>query len=349
VKAKPDGTILLVRHGPGRGRIQNKFWYALDYIKSKDRALFRQLRFHYTGQPQPDLDGVGCVVFWLADPLREHYPECYAEARAIADDAVARGTPIINAPDALSNTIKSVQQGLWAEADIPTPPHYRFQDREEMEALIEQVPYPAFVRSDEYHVQLDMHLIHDADEARTIPVAEDNAHLFPGTVTPFVDTRKGYEKTAAGTIWAEYYHKKRQFVFGDIVLPVDLFFSSSPIVGRHYSTFEEYDQLRRNGFRARRQAMRRLAPCFDADIEFATGEPEHPELMRRAADALGLEFIAIDYATLSDGSPVLWEANPYFALPAWHKGLLVRERRLKMRYKRIHEAVRSFFADLLPA
>lgn len=101
--------LLLVRHGPGRGRFVN---YANAWIRRAEGrrpGLYRRMVIHETGEKPPSLEGVGAVVFLLADPLRERYPDCYEEARRIADEAQARGLPLVNAPDALSNTIKTVQ------------------------------------------------------------------------------------------------------------------------------------------------------------------------------------------------------------------------------------------------
>jgi hypothetical protein len=77
---------------------------------------------HATGTPAPSLQGIALVVFWLGDPLRQKYPDCYAEASEIAAAATRRAIPLINAPDGLSNTAKAVQSDIWAAAGIPSAP-----------------------------------------------------------------------------------------------------------------------------------------------------------------------------------------------------------------------------------
>ena len=67
---------------------------------------------------------------------------------------------------------------------------------------------------------------------------------------------------------------------------------------------------------------------------------------KRAARVLGLEYLAIDYATYADGTPVLWEANPYFAMPAWHQCILARKRRIKRRHWASYDALRAFMNGL---
>ena len=46
----------------------------------------------------------------------------------------------------------------------------------------------------------------------------------------------------------------------------------------------------------------------------------------RAVRELGLDFAAVDYSIRPDGSPILWEANPYFYLPAGQASVLSTER-----------------------
>src|SRR5512146_2158218 len=95
-----DGVVLLVRHGPGRGRLDN---YGNGWLKRLARTgpdLRRRIRIHETGSgDSPSLDDVAAVVFLLADPVRELYPACYAEASAIAAAATARGIRLVNPPD----------------------------------------------------------------------------------------------------------------------------------------------------------------------------------------------------------------------------------------------------------
>jgi hypothetical protein len=315
-------------------------------IKRYDRALYRRIEYHYTGQPAPDLSKVSAVMFWLADPLREHYPDCYAEAKAIADDARERGIHIVNPPESLSNSIKSVQWSLWAEEDIPTPPQHRFEDHGSLAELLPQVTFPAFIRSDEHHTQANMFLVQGPGDVQNLSRVEDSEQLFPGTITPLVDTREGYREPASDTPWARYYHKKRALVCGEHVTPIHAYFSQEPIVGVHNSELEFYTRAKHDGFRARWAAKKHCAPCIQADIEYCSQEVAHADLMRRAVRALGLEFAAIDYATHADGTPVLWEANPYFVLPAWYQSVLARERRLKQRYRVINQAVRDFMNAL---
>jgi hypothetical protein len=288
---------------------------------------------------------VGAVVFWLADPLRELYPGCYAEATRLATEARARGIRIVHPPDALSNTIKSAQQRLWSRAGIPTPPHYGFRDRDELEALLPRVEFPVMVRPDLLHAQTGLFFCTTAARVRALP---EGALHYPGTLTPFVDTRAGFRATRPDSIWARYFHKKRAFVFGDLVRTNHLFFSREPVVGLASSTFYEWHRARwRNPARHLLGWWENRA-CMRADFEYWRQESEAPELLRRAAHSLGLECVAIDYSNLSDGSLILWEANPYFHLHSWRTAVLSRQRRMKERIVSFYDTLQTFFLSLVP-
>lgn len=69
--------------------------------------------------------------------------------------------------------------------------------------------------------------------------------------------------------------------------------------------------------------------------------------MGGAAQALGLGFLAIDYATLPDGRALLWEANPHFRLTPWRQDLLPVKRRAWRRQGRIQTGIEEFFRRLL--
>ena len=316
------GTILVVRHGPGRGRLPGYLDQVLD-------AIGADVRLHATGSPPPELAGCSAVVFWLGDPLREFYPECYAEAVRIADAARARGLRIINAPAALSNSVKSRQAALWREAGIPTVAQQRFENRAALEDLLADAAYPLLLRSDEHHAQGGLRVLHSArDVPSRLPL--------PGTLAPLVDTRAPGDRL---------YHKKRVLVMGDVVRTVHVFFSTSPIVSQDSSTFRSQERPLRN-WTANLRLLRRRAGCLQADYDYWAQQTAHTELMKRSVRALGLDFAAIDYSDRPDGSAILWEANPYFHLPPWYANVQPRARRLEERHPGLHAAFARFFESL---
>jgi hypothetical protein len=189
VTPRDGGDVLVVRHGPDRGRLHGYLQEVFDAVARRHPDVAARLRFHETGAPPPDLDGVAAVLFLLADPLRELYPPCYAEARAVADEARSRGIAVANDPDALSNTVKSVQAARWRERGIPTPAHLAFRDQHELEAVLGDVRFPAILRADELHAQEGMRLCRSAEEVVALP---PDAIRYPGALAEFVDVRAGY-------------------------------------------------------------------------------------------------------------------------------------------------------------
>lgn len=352
-------SILIVRHGPGRGRHAGYWNEALEYLSRCHPRLSRRLRLHRTGEPGPELDDVAAAVFWLGDPLKELYPDCFEEAVEIA----ARVPRVANPPRALSNTIKSRQAGLWREAGLPAPQSRRFSTMEESRDILERVEYPVVLRPDRTHTSPDLHLCRTREQALSVP--DDQLHC-PGAVTGFVDTRDGYRSRLPHTLWASHYHKKRVFVIGDRVIPGHLYFSSDPFVRASGSTLARHAAVRDfvRGFvddiprwdrrLGLSRTLKRLVPLGPVarrsvrrEVAFTTSAPGRPDLMRAAAGALDLDFLALDYSVLADGHAVLWEANPYPYLTRAERGILPVRRRGRYRNARIFEAVADWFRDLL--
>lgn len=342
-----DATLLIVRHGPGRGRLPGYLAPALRRIEARDPALMREVRFHETGAPaQPDLGGVRAVFFWLADPLRELYPDCFAEASAIEADARVRGLALVNPPSVLSNSIKSVQARIWREAGVPTPPCVAYADRDELARAVEATGFPLLLKSDQLHAQDRMLFL---DSAAALRATANDALPMPGVATAFVDTRAGYVATQPRTRWARAFHKKRLIVFGDVIQTRNVFFSSQPIVGLATSSLWRYrpqdGRPSRAGFFGLRRSERE--EVAEDLAYFRGGVCEAPELMLRAVRALGFGFAAIDYSVHADGRVVLWEANPFHFVPGPKSYVLPKERSFEERYDAFCNALAAFFARLI--
>jgi hypothetical protein len=288
-----------------------------------------------------NLAGVKAVVFFLQDPLRERFPDCYREAAELAERARGAGIPVINPPEALSRSIKSLQARLWIASGIPTPAHYSFTDRPEFLAAVDQATFPAILRADLMHSQDGMRYLDSPEEALKI---DPPAIHYPGTLTPFMDTREDYRASAPGTPWSELFHKKRTMVFGPHVRNNHLFFAPSPVVSSVTCTFGYYRSL--NPVRRLRGRLQ-CRPHIDLDYRYFAAEPEQPEVFRKAAQTLGLDWLAIDYSTRADGSLVLWEANPYFSISGWPWGILPGPRRLGERNDGIFGLAGQYFQELL--
>jgi hypothetical protein len=301
------------------------------------------MRFHETGNTAPQLNGVQVVVFLLADPLRETYPDCYAEAVELERRARARGVRVVNPPDALSNSIKSVQSRLWREAGIPTPLVRRFETVQQLWSLSARLQYPVLIGADEQQGPRTIHVCEDPQAVSAIPSTDIR---LPGAVASIADVRQGFRERDPGTVWARLFHKKRLLVLGGKVRTKHVFFSRYPVVTTSTCKFRRYrGRWGRLAWLAR--IDRWSAACVHADLEYWRRGREHDGLMRRATETLGLGFAAIDYSSLADGGVILWEANPYPALPTTRDIMLPRRRHAKERVESYYDAIAGFFADLL--
>lgn len=335
-------SLLIVRHGPGRGRGRSFGAPMLDYVRSRRPNISQRVRLWETGSPLPDLSGVHAVLFWLADPLRELYPACFEEAASVELEARLLGIPTINPPEALSHTIKSKQAALWSAAGVPAARCVSFRDRTELETRLREVEFPAIVRPDLLHSQSHTHFCRSRADADRLDRA---ALIYPGVIIDFEDTREGYRRDLPDSVWARFYHKKRTFVFGDRVVPNHTYFSEQPIVGLTRSTFWRYRGMRR--FLAPLMRLRRWdRAALEEDNAFWQRAPEHAAEMAGAARALELDVVALDYSTRADGSVIFWEANPYFALAHWKQSTLPHHRLLERRIEGFTAAYADFLEDL---
>ena len=256
----------------------------------------------------------------------------------IAGDRRSARHSLVNPPEALSNTIKTVQAGLWSAAGIPCAACVPYANRPEFDDAIAWVPFPAIVRPDLLHAQ--QFTFQCATRADAAALTESQLR-YPGLAVQFIDTRIGWDKAAPGSVWAQYYHRCRAYVFGDRVYPQAIYFSEDPIVASETSTFHPYKgwgMLKAPFLRFRPRERRTLVE----DLTYARGPAEAPELLVRSVKALGLDFAAVDYARLADGSLVLWEANPHPAMPVWRQTALPVARRMRRRWEAIHAGAVEF-------
>jgi hypothetical protein len=87
---------------------------------------------------------------------------------------------------------------------------------------------------------------------------------------------------------------------------------------------------------------------IEADVDHWRNGSAEGGLLRRAMSALGLQVGAIDYSTRADGSPILWEANPYFSLPRRRDLMLPRYRGgARARLSSYDEAIADFLEGLV--
>jgi hypothetical protein len=195
-----------------------------------------------------------------------------------------------------------------------------------LRAVIEHAEYPIVLRFDAGHWQRSMFVCGSKESAlRALPKVR-----FPAAVLRFINTRASWRLQEPGSLMARYFHKKRTMVFPSAVINNHLYFSTVAVVGSRTSTFKSAVDG---------EPPQDIDEMIEADIRYSLSPPEHPDLMQAAVRALGLDSAAIDYSCFADGRVVLWEANPYFALPHWSQAMLPRRRRLAERNPRYVKAM----------
>lgn len=319
-----QGDILIVVHGPGRGRDVPTGDVFMARLRETDPAFARRFRTHPTGSGKPDLSGVDLVVFWLGDPLNEKYPDCFAEAVDIANSARQRDIPLLNSPESLCHTSKTRQSAIWQQAGVPSARAKIVFRSEQLVSTCQELGGTCIVRSDVEHAQRDVLIVRNKADARR--AAQTCA--FPVAVVQLFDIRAEHRAAGAepSSLFSRYHHKARAFVFGDAVMRSHLFFAPDLVVGLSNSLLAREARPRRR----RGHALGFRRGLFNAmireDRDYFDGQPLYARTLAGAVRALGLDFAAVDYSLRPDGSVILWEANPYFHLPRGEDSVLSAER-----------------------
>jgi hypothetical protein len=308
----------------------------IDHLRLETPTIGFRLRVYETGAPYPDMSSVAAVVFLLGDPLEELYPECHADAMRVYEDAQRRGLAVVNPPTVLGRYRKRDQAARWSALGLPTPPGGAYDNFDGLQSVLANADYPLLLRADADHCMTDIVRVKDRSSAGRLTSSDVP---LPGIATPWVDVRRGYPTTGPDRIWGTLYHKMRVYVWGDEVVPDSLYFSRMPTVSLEASMFHqlwEREQWARRYLRIRpmRRAWSRLIQrrcwvpdIYEREIEFCRAPVANEKVFKDAAEALGLGFVAFDYSTLADGTPMLWEANPYPDIGRLDKGLKGTPRR----------------------
>lgn len=345
------GRILLVRHGKGRGPLIKFRYFRPEYFDPvltefdrHDPEIRKRIRVWATGSPDPPyLYDVKAVVFLLQDPLRELYPECYAEAVEIEETARRLKVRVINPPGALSHTIKSLQSKLWRDAKLPTPRVYPFRSMMDLRDASESVHYPAVLMADRAFQHSAVRIIRSREELLKM---DPESIPFPGALSEFIDTRKDYQKSQPDSELARFYHKRRVLVFGERVHASHILFSADPLVTSHRSDA---------GHPARLNPLRQITGLWNREFYGRFDDTFSPEdhtgnaVFVNAVRALGLDWAAVDYSRLANGRVMLWDAKVRFPLRSSSLHCLLSASSERTRHKMTRESVRECLQEILAA
>ncbi len=214
---------------------------------------------------------------WLQDPLREEWPEQYAQAKRVEDAILGAGGAVVNPVDQLSNAIKSVASARLRAVGVPMP---KVAPISRSWMLPDGFAFPVIAREDRWHGG-PMHLCRDEQELANVPWQS----LREPVVVEYRDVR-----SADGR-----FRKWRYVVAGENGAPRHLVISRRWVV----------------------KAQRRVKDSAVIREELAyTGSREDPNqgVLVRAAKALGLDVVAFDYARTQAGDLVVFEPNPFATL-----------------------------------
>ena len=326
-------TVLVVRHGRGRGRIPKYGEHILEWLRAERPDLAGRTLLHETGTGPVSLDEVCAVFFWLADPLQIKYPDCYEETTAIQEEAERRSLPMINRPTALATYGKSEQANRFTAANVPTPRAIRIESPSDLAGCIDRLGLPLLIRGGQSFSQEGTFIVRSRRDIESVKREQLPEQAI---VTALMDVRGPRVGSRSGDLWTRYYHRKRVLLIGGQCAPFSLFFARTPVVDQGRSLYSEFHswqtRLRRHGWlgkRALRVLKRRLgvSRALELEREFAESPVDHEDVFRRAGVALGLEFLAFDFASLPSGKIVIWEANPYPYIPPASQTLLSHSRK----------------------
>ena len=230
------------------------------------------------------------LIPWLRDPVEAWSMELYEQAMALTGACDARRIPVINRVDRLVNATKARGAELMASSGVRVPRTAPIESVEAFRDTLYGIPLPLIVREDWGH----QHALLRADtleEARALPIEK----LVRPIAVELIDTRDPRDGL---------YRKYRYMAIGDAGVTSHLQISRDWItrgearVGDLNARHEELDYIGRP-------------------------DPNH-DLLQAARRALGLDYIAFDYAHDREGRVVVWEGNPYPWLHFSTKSLVYR-------------------------
>jgi hypothetical protein len=230
---------------------------------------------HHPGIPRADLHAFDAVLSW-AYGFKQR-PAALASCLEFEAKARAAGIPVINSLASFSITHSSCLRA-WHTAGIPCAPFQHVGGARDI-----TLPFPVILRTDGVHRGKHMYLVNNFEEAEAVftRASEDPSLPKPNLAIQFIDTR-GPDG---------YFRKWRSHVIGSRVVPRQLQISAHWIVNL-------------DGAKPIQQAV-------DEDRAFYRSGETNPEIVMRAAAALGSEIVALDYSRRGDDY-VFWEGNRNF-------------------------------------
>ncbi len=268
-----ESRILIARH-PSVHLDYNEHF--LHWVRSSHPEIASRIQLCRIPARGIDWDRIALFIPWVQDPLKEVFPLDYHFAMRMQLRCRARGIPIVNAVETLSQSIKSVALPIIGNLGIRTARTVRITDRKAFLSSFGGLTFPFFIREDREHT-CSCFLVRDEKEVRRI---NWQAYSHPVAVEYIgVQSEDGF------------YRKYRYVLFGNEGAPRHL------IICPHWIVHAEQ---RVQTSHARKEEAHYVE----------NPDPNH-EILNQARKALGFDFVAFDYSYDSSGQLVVWEPNPY--------------------------------------
>jgi hypothetical protein len=234
-------------------------------------------------------------VPWLQDPVQGWCKKTYAWAIYMMAECDRHKIPVINRVDRLTNATKFAGARAMRSVGIATPKMALIKNAEEFRETLLDIPLPLFVREDWGHWG-KIYRADTLEAARAIPIEEFARPL----AVEIIDVRDPTDGL---------YRKYRYIAAGDVGISHHVQISSEWITRGDNRVYSEVTR--------------------DDELAYIAKPDPHHELFQRAAKAMGLEFVAFDYAYDHSGRMVTWEANPFPLIHFSKKKLMYRNHAIR--------------------
>jgi hypothetical protein len=295
--------ILIARHPTFKGGFYDCVlkWLAQNHPRLCD--LFQPIDYP---NKVADYSQFALHVPWLQDPVQAWSQETYDWADSIAAECDKRGIPVNNRVDRLLNAAKFAGAQTMRSVGIHTPRMALIDDPAEFRRTLLGMTLPLFLRENWGHWS-KIFRADTMEEVQALPI-EDFKRPLAVEVIDVRDPRDGL------------YRKYRYIAAGDIGVSHHMQISSEWITRGENRVYT--DVTRKN------------------ELDYVARPDPHHELFQRARKAMGLDFVAFDYAYDPTGRMVTWEANPF---------PIVKLSQYKLIYRNhaIHRTIRAMVAMYL--
>lgn len=264
------------------------FLYELDHPFRNHIHFLRDTRLAF---PSSIFKRYKVIAFYYHDPLKNLYPEQYAYAKQLETFCKQEGIRLINTPNALSNTTKTIQLNLLMQAGIRVALSLPYHTENDLAPFFKQ-HIPFFIRYNDGHdsqgefVQGPFYSYKQFISQFNPSTFNENRHLKNTCAIQWINTQCADGLYRKYRVYATRFNAIKGFVTQS---------ESWYIHGNNAHNHQEAHA---------KQAKYLATELSVDDVIFFT----------RICNILNLDFCAIDYAYLPSGDIVIWEANPHPAL-----------------------------------